>query len=71
MMPMRRWRSGRIGASWRCDSSLAGAEEAGRQRRQVVDVRPAPPPKVTEYQRVSKVCQTKVTFRPASAGSTW
>jgi transposase len=40
----------------RCDSSLAGAEEAGRQRRQVVDVRPAPPPKVTEYQRVSTVC---------------
>jgi transposase len=40
----------------RCDTSLAGAEEAGRQRRQVIDARPAPPPKVTEYQRVSKVC---------------
>ena len=40
----------------RCAASLAGAEECGRQRRQVVDVRPAPPPKVTEYQRVSKVC---------------
>ena len=40
----------------RCDTSLAGAEESGRQRRQVVDVRPAPPPRVTEYQRVSKVC---------------
>jgi transposase len=39
----------------RCDTSLAGAEESGRQRRQVVDVRPAPP-RVTEYQRVSKVC---------------
>ena len=39
-----------------CDASLAGAAESGRQRRQVVDVRPVPPPKVTEYQRVSKVC---------------
>src|SRR6266540_5792120 len=29
----------------RCDTSLAGAVE----RRQVVDARPAPPPKVTEY----------------------
>jgi len=36
----------------RCDTSLAGAVE----RRQVVDARPAPPPKVTEYQRVSKLC---------------
>jgi transposase len=41
----------------RCDTSLAGAEESGRQRRQVVDARPAPPPKVTEYQRISKVCR--------------
>jgi transposase len=40
----------------RCDSSLAGAAECGRQRRQVVDARPAPPPKVTEYQRISKMC---------------
>ncbi len=40
----------------RCDTSLAGAEESGRQRRQVVDVRPVPAPKVTEYQRISKVC---------------
>ncbi len=44
------------GRCQRCDSSLAGAEESARQRRQVVDARPAPPPKVTEYQRVSKVC---------------
>jgi transposase len=41
----------------RCDASLKGAQECGRQRRQVVDVRPAPPPKVTEYQRISKVCR--------------
>jgi transposase len=39
-----------------CDASLDQAEECGRQRRQVVDIRPVPPPKVTEYQRVSKVC---------------
>jgi len=36
--------------------SLDGAEVQGRQRRQVVDVRPAPPPEIIEYQRVSKVC---------------
>jgi transposase len=41
----------------RCDASLAEAQECGRQRRQVVDVRPAPPPKVTQYQRISKVCR--------------
>ena len=40
----------------RCDTSLAGAKEHDRQRRQIVDVAPAPPPKVTEYQRISKVC---------------
>ena len=39
-----------------CDTSLDEAQECGRQRRQVVDIRPVPPPKVTEYQRVSKVC---------------
>jgi transposase len=40
-----------------CDASLSGAAECGRQRRQVVDVRPVPPPEVTEYQRISKVCR--------------
>lgn len=40
-----------------CDASLDGALEVGRQRRQVVDVCPPPPPTVTEYQRVSKVCR--------------
>lgn len=39
-----------------CDASLRGAGEHGRQRRQVVDVTPTPPPTVTEYQRISKVC---------------
>ncbi|MEC3982855.1 IS66 family transposase [Amycolatopsis sp. H20-H5] len=39
-----------------CDVSLAGAPESGRERRQVVDASPVPPPVVTEYQRVSKTC---------------
>jgi len=39
-----------------CDASLLGAGEYGRQRRQIVDVAAAPPPTVTEYQRISKVC---------------
>jgi transposase len=39
-----------------CAASLRGAAEHDRQRRQVVDVAPVPPPRVTEYQRVSKVC---------------
>jgi transposase len=39
-----------------CAASLRGASEQGRQRRQVVDVAPVPPPTVTEYQRISKVC---------------
>ncbi len=39
-----------------CAASLDSAKECGRQRRQVVDIRPVPPPKVTEYQRVSKMC---------------
>jgi transposase len=40
----------------RCDASLVGAEEHGRERRQVIDVRPAPTPEVIEYQRVSRRC---------------
>jgi transposase len=39
-----------------CDASLTDAAETGRERRQVVDVVPAPPPEVTEYQRVSRLC---------------
>jgi transposase len=39
-----------------CAAPLRGAEEHGRQRRQIVDVTPVPPPTVTEYQRISKVC---------------
>jgi hypothetical protein len=39
-----------------CAASLRRAREQGRQPRQVVDVTAAPPPTVTEYQRISKVC---------------
>lgn len=39
-----------------CDVWLRGADEHGRGRRQIVDVAPAPPPRVIEYQRISKVC---------------
>jgi transposase len=39
-----------------CDASLRRAEEHGRQRRQIVDIQPVPPPTVTEYHRVSKLC---------------
>ena len=46
-------RPGRCGS---CDWPLSGAPECGRQRRQVLDARPVPPPEVTEYQRISVVC---------------
>jgi transposase len=39
-----------------CDASLAEAAEHGRQRRQIVDIQPAPAPRVTEYARISKLC---------------
>jgi transposase len=40
-----------------CASPLTDAVESGRDRRQVVDVGTVPPPEVTEYQRVSKLCR--------------
>ncbi|MFN2497320.1 MAG: IS3 family transposase [Pseudonocardiaceae bacterium] len=40
----------------RCAQSLDDAAETARVRRQVVDVDPPPPPKVTEYQLVSRRC---------------
>jgi hypothetical protein len=40
----------------RCERSLADAAETGRVRPQVVDVDAPPPPKVTEYQLVSRRC---------------
>jgi transposase len=44
------------GRCGRCDKSLRGAVETARVRRQVVDVLPPPPPKITEYQLVSVRC---------------
>lgn len=40
----------------RCEKSLDDAAETARVRRQVVDVEAPPPPKVTEYQLVSRRC---------------
>ncbi|HEU0086755.1 MAG TPA: transposase [Pseudonocardiaceae bacterium] len=40
----------------RCARSLDDAVETARVRRQVVDVDPPPPPRVTEYQLVSRRC---------------
>jgi transposase len=40
----------------RCDGSLADATETARIRRQLVDADSPPPPKVTEYQLVSRRC---------------
>ena len=40
-----------------CGESLDGATEVDRVRRQVVDVAPPPPPKVTEYQVISLRCR--------------
>jgi len=40
----------------RCEKPLDDAAETARVRRQVADVQPPPPPKVTEYQLVSRRC---------------
>lgn len=40
----------------RCETSLEDAEETRRDRRQIVDVRPPPPPEIIEYRRISKRC---------------
>jgi transposase len=39
-----------------CDGSLADAADHSVERRQVIDIEPPPPPSVTEYRRVSKMC---------------
>jgi transposase len=44
------------GACGRCGSDLSEAPVRRVQRRQVVDVRPPPPPWVTEYQIISRIC---------------
>jgi transposase len=48
----------------RCDASLQGAQEHHRDRRQVVDVRPAPEPEIIEYRRISKRCSCGAVTTP-------
>ncbi|MGH3984276.1 MAG: IS66 family transposase [Pseudonocardiaceae bacterium] len=40
-----------------CGKDLSGAPVVGVERRQVRDVRPPPPPRVTEYRLVKRVCR--------------
>lgn len=40
----------------RCGADLTGQPAARTERRQVWDIRPAPPPFVTEYRRVTRAC---------------
>ena len=51
---------------YRCDESLEGADETTRIRRQVVDVAPPPPPKVTEYQLVCCKSQLRGDYNPTT-----
>jgi transposase len=55
-----------------CAADLAGAPEFSRQRRQVIELAPAPKAKVTEYRVVSLVCPccAGVTVGEAPAGVT-
>lgn len=55
-----------------CGAGLAGAPVAGVQRRQVVEVAPAPPPVVTEYQVQARACRAcgAVTAGAAPEGVT-
>jgi transposase len=39
-----------------CGADLAGAAVTGTARRQVTDVRPPPPPWVTEYRVITRAC---------------
>ncbi len=49
----------------RCGAALAGQPAVRMQRRQVWDIAPPPPPRITEYRKVTKVCPC---CRAASAG---
>lgn len=53
-----------------CSESLHGATEVDRTRRQVVDVPGPPPPKVTEYQLVSRQCRGCGQVSVPGAGDT-
>jgi transposase len=50
-----------------CGDSLAGAPIFGVQKRQVVESVPPPPPKVIEYQVVSRTCTSCGTVTPGRA----
>ncbi len=55
-----------------CGADLSGAPVTGTARRQVTDVRPPPPPWVTEYQIITRACPCCAarTPGPAPAGVT-
>jgi transposase len=49
----------------RCGRDLAGEPAVRTERRQVWDITPAPPPRITEYRKITKVCPC---CQAASAG---
>ena len=55
-----------------CGADLAGAPVTGTARRQVTDVRPPPPPWVTEYRIITRACRgcAARTPSPVPAGVT-
>jgi transposase len=55
-----------------CGADLSGAPVTGTARRQVTDVRPPPPPWVTEYRILTRACSCCATRTPgpAPAGAT-
>jgi transposase len=46
----------KLGCCGTCGADLSGAPVVGVERRQVVEVMPPPPPRVTEYRLVSRAC---------------
>jgi transposase len=49
----------------RCGADLTGQPAARTERRQVRDIAPPPPPRVTEYRKITKVCPC---YRALTAG---
>ena len=50
-----------------CGADLAGAPVAATARRQVTDVTPPPPPRVTEYQILTRACPCCAARSPGPA----